>query len=196
MELLRNTFGTTLLDPNEIDGLLPEHITTQNELNEWEQSNILEAKLWLNNKRITTQEILGQLFIRNLHRKMFGKTWGWAGEFRKSNKNIGCEWFVVSTSLKQLFDDIFFQILHETYSLDEIATRFHHRVVYIHPFPNGNGRLARIVTDLLLVSHKHKAFSWGKNSPHSKEDIRKQYITALKAADKSDYSLLINFVRT
>lgn len=196
MTFLRDIFGATPIDPNEIDGLIPEHITTQEELNEWEQANIVEAQLWLNNKQLITEEVLGQVFIKKLHQKMFGKTWRWAGKFRKTDKNIGCDWYTIPVSLEQLFDDVNFQLLHNTYVVDEIAVRFHHRLVAIHPFANGNGRLSRFITDLFLVSCKQKMFSWGMVSSEDEASIRKRYIRALKAADAHDYSLLLGFVKT
>jgi len=197
MTLLRNIFGATPIDQDEVDGLIPAHITTQEELNEWEQANMMEAQVWLNSKRlITTEEVLGQVFIKKLHQKMFGKTWRWAGKFLKTDKNIGCDWRTIPVRLKQLFDDVNFQLLHNTYVTDEIAVRFHHRLVAIHPFANGNGRLSRLITDLFLISCKQKTFSWGIASSKDKESIRKQYIRALQAADMHDYLPLLGFVKT
>jgi Fic-DOC domain mobile mystery protein B len=196
MTVIRGVFGITPIDPDEIDGLIPTHIVTQAELNEWEQANIVDAQLWLNNKQPKPDEILDQLFIKRLHKKMFGKTWSWAGKFRRTDKNIGVNWYNISTQLKQLFEDVDFQLLHKSYTVDEVAVRLHHRLVFIHPFVNGNGRLSRLITDIFLLSHKQKVFSWGMIKTRDKDSIRKQYITALKAADKHDYSLLLEFVRT
>jgi Fic-DOC domain mobile mystery protein B len=196
MTFLKNTFGVTPVDLDEIDGLIPEHITIQSELNEWEQANIVDAQLWLNNKRLLSKEILNQNFIKKLHQKMFGRTWRWAGKFRTTDKNIGCDWRVIPVHLKQLFDDVNFQLSHNTYTIDEITIRFHHRLVSIHPFVNGNGRLSRLVTDLLLISCNGKIFSWGMGGLNDEESVRKHYICALKAADRHDYSLLLDFVRT
>lgn len=196
MTILRDIFGTTPIDPNEMDDLIPTHITTQAELNEWEQTNITDAQLWLNNRQFKLDEVLSQVFIKKLHQKMFDNTWRWAGKFRKTNKNIGVDWYAIPVQLKQLFEDVAFQVLHNAYSLDEVAARFHHRLVFVHPFVNGNGRLSRLMTDSFLLSNKQKIFSWGMTNLTNENSLRKQYITALKTADKQDYSLLIDFVRT
>lgn len=189
-----NIISAIFIDPNEIEGLIPQHITTQAELNEWEQANIIQAKLWFGNKQFKPEQILDQSFLKKLHQKMFGKTWQWAGKFRKTDKNIGCDWHEVPIRLKQLFDDVNFQLTHTTYPIDEIAVRFHHRLVYVHPFANGNGRLSRFITDLLLLACKQKMFSWG--GANNRADIREQYIKALRAADKYDYLPLMQFVRS
>ena len=189
-------FGATPLDPNEVEGLIPSHITNQQQLNEWEQANILEVEEWTNRHKFITSKVLTIEFIRRLHLKMFNKTWRWAGKFRKSNKNIGVHWSHVSTELKNLNEDVKYQIKHDVYPIDEIAARFHHRLVYIHPFANGNGRHARLMSDIFLLSQNHKRFSWGNKSNFTVlSNIRKKYIQALRAADKMDYSLLIDFLK-
>ena len=130
---------------------------------------------------------------------MFNRTWRWAGVFRKSDKNIGIDWPQISVELKKLCDDVGYWIEHQTYSTDEIAIRFHHRLVLIHSFPNGNGRHARLMTDILLTKLGQSRFSWGI---HQEQDlykttpVRKQYIEALQCADRGDYSKLIRFVRS
>lgn len=195
MNLLdNNVISATLVDPDEMAGLIPEHITTQAELNEWEQANIIQAKLWFSHKSLKPEQILDQSFLKKLHQKMFGKTWKWAGKFRKTDKNIGCDWREIPVRLKQLFDDINFQLAHNTYPIDEIAARFHHRLVFIHPFANGNGRLSRFIADLLLLACKRPMFSWG--GINNAADIREQYVKALRAADKYDYVPLMQFVRS
>lgn len=195
MNLLdNNVISATLVDPDEMAGLIPQHVTTQAELNEWEQANIIQAKLWFSNKSLKPEQVLDQSFLKKIHQKMFGKTWKWAGKFRKTDKNIGCDWREIPVRLKQLFDDINFQLAHNTYSIDEIAARFHHRLVFIHPFANGNGRLSRFITDLLLLAYRRPTFSWG--SINNAADIRVQYIKALRAADRYDYVPLMQFVRS
>jgi Fic-DOC domain mobile mystery protein B len=196
MTILRNVFGTTPLDPDELDGLIPLHITTQAGLNEWEQNNIIDAALWLENKFLDTSEILTINFVKKLHLKMFDKTWKWAGKFRLSDKNIGSDWQHILNDLKHLLDDVKFHIDHNVYPIDEIVVRFHHRLVLIHPFVNGNGRLSRMITDKLLVSQQRPRFSWGMINIKDVENVRKNYISALRLADKHDYSLLLKFVRS
>lgn len=186
--------GATPLDLDEINGLIPKHITTQGDLNEWEAENILQAETWAfsSNKH---GDFLTIDFTKQFHKKMFGETWKWAGEFRKTERNIGVNPFYITTDLKKLLDDVSYQIINKSYPFDEIAYRFHHRLVAIHPFPNGNGRHARLITDLLLVQAGQPRFTWGRQKLESEGSIRKQYINALKKADSHDYSYLAEFVR-
>ena len=187
--------GATPLDPDETNGLIPLHITTQTQLNEWESANILKAENW----QVSTSNhgsFLTIDFIRLLHKKMFDETWKWAGIFRNTAKNIGIDSHQITTELKKLLDDTSFQIIYSTYSIDEIAYRFHHRLVLIHPFPNGNGRHARMMTDILLAQAGQSRFSWGKQKLEAEGPIRDQYIAALKKADKQDYTALAKFVRS
>jgi len=187
--------GATPLDPNEIDGLIPPHITTQGQLNEWEAANILRAQNWLfavsNHGNFLTIE-----FTKLLHKKMFDGTWKWAGVFRSTAKNIGVDPQMITTELKKLLDDVAYQVINSSYPMDEIAYRFHHRLVWIHPFPNGNGRHARLMTDLLLVQTGQSRFTWGEHKLENEGTTRKQYIRALKDADRHDYAALAEFVRS
>jgi Fic-DOC domain mobile mystery protein B len=141
-------------------------------------------------------DLLDEHFLRELHKRMFGKVWKWAGEFRRSGKNIGVEWTRIAVDLRILLEDVKFWIDNNAYPAEEIACRFHHRLVYIHLFPNGNGRHARIMTDLLLEKQfKMKPFSWGSNELTTENKVRKAYIKALKAADENKYRLLLEFAR-
>jgi Fic-DOC domain mobile mystery protein B len=188
--------GSTPLEPDEISGLIPIHITTQAQLNEWEQSNILEAELWITQHAKATDTILAQSFVQQLHKKMFNKTWKWAGQFRKSDKNIGVDWQIIPTQLQLLLDDVKYHIKHQTYSIDKMATRFHHRMVAIHPFANGNGRHARLITDTFLLSLHQPRFTWGKINLTEASQTRMDYIKSLRAADQHDYDPLRKFVRS
>lgn len=138
--------GATPLDPDEDEGLIPPHITTGAELNAWEQANILRAQEWLG-KRRSTSPVIDMGFLRELHRRMFSDTWEWAGKFRKTMKNIGVAQELVPERTQNLLDEVQHWLDHETYPVDEIAARFHHLLVAIHPFPNGNGRHARLMAD-------------------------------------------------
>jgi len=188
-------YGSTPLDLNEIEELIPIHISTQAELNRWEQANILEVEEWLNKHKFNNKDILEFDFIKEMHFKMFNKTWKWAGKFRKTNKNIGSDWPLIAIHLKQLLDDVHYQLSHKTYIVDEIAARFHHRLVSIHLFPNGNGRHSRLMTDLLLRAENVERFSWGQNSLNEIVLSRRNYIEALRKADQHHYQLLLDFVR-
>jgi Fic-DOC domain mobile mystery protein B len=185
--------GATPLDADELACLIPKHITTQGELNEWEQLNILQSEAWARRQR---RDILVETFVRQLHKHMFGETWSWAGSFRKSDKNIGVEWQQISVKLRDLLDDVHYQIERATYPPDEIAARFHHRLVAIHPFPNGNGRHARLMADLLIQKLGPPRFTWGSKSLTEANEMRTRYIEALRAADGKNYQPLLFFVRS
>jgi Fic-DOC domain mobile mystery protein B len=194
MKFFDYPLGATPLDPDEIDGLKLNHISTRAELDRWEQENIQDALAWLRRRR--KSDILTKAFICQLHHQMFGKVWKWSGEFRRTNKNIGIEWPYISINLRQLLDDVRVWIEHSTYPPDEIAYRLHHKLVLIHLFPNGNGRHARLITDVLLEQVlNQEAFTWGSENLSSAGNTRKQYIEALGAADDHDYSKLSGFVR-
>jgi Fic-DOC domain mobile mystery protein B len=185
--------GATPLDADELAYLIPGHIVTQGELNEWEQLNILQGEAWAGKQR---KEILNERFLRQLHGQMFGETWRWAGEFRKTDKNIGVDWLTIGVELKKLLDDVHYQIEHASYPPDEIAVRFHHRLVAIHPFPNGNGRHARLMADLLVERLGQPRFTWGSRELVDATETRQGYIAALQAADARDTTRLLAFARS
>lgn len=185
--------GATPLDVDELASLIPGHIAKQGELNEWEQLNIVHGENWARKQR---KEILNEAFLRQLHKQMFGETWKWAGEFRKTDKNIGVDWLYISVELKKLLDDVGYQVENGSFPADEIAVRFHHRLVAIHPFPNGNGRHARMMADLFVERLGQPRFTWGSRSLTDVSETRLRYIAALQAADTGDYGPLLAFVRS
>ena len=187
--------GNTPLDPTEAEGLIPT-IWTKKELNQAEGANILVARRWALLDQDIQTNIQSSANLRLLHQKMFDKTWRWPGKYRVTQKSIGIEAFRISTELKILTDDIKAWVEFATYSPDEIATRFHHRLVQIHAFPNGNGRHARLATDILCNQLGIEAFSWGAKSLINAEEVRKRYIAALQLADGHDYSEIMTFVRS
>lgn len=191
--LLQEDDAATPLSAEERDGLIPAYITLRRELNEAEQKNILAADQWAFSRR---REVLEKRFLLNLHKRMFGNVWNWAGRYRMTARNIGVEPFQIESDLIQLIDDARYWILQTTYPSDEIAARFHHRLVFIHPFPNGNGRHARLAADLLLASLGQPRFSWGSRSLVSTSETRRAYVHALKQADRHDYAPLLAFVRS
>jgi len=186
--------GQTPLDPDEAAGLKPRHISTQGELDEWEAENLLKARQWLDRQK--TLDVLNEGFCRDLHKRMFSDTWKWAGTFRKTGKNIGCDPVHIAVNLNQLLGNVAYWVEHETFPLDEIAVRFHRDLVWIHPFPNGNGRHARYMTDALLRQCGCPDFSWGSGNLVSTHELRNSYIQSLRAADKGDFSPLMIFVRS
>jgi len=186
--------GATPLDPDEARGLIPRHIRTQAELNQWEQANVLEGSAWAMRSR--ERDVLNEGFVRELHRRLFGGTWRWAGTFRTTGKNIGVDAEQVAVQLRELLENTRYWIGHGTFPLDEIAARFHHRLVVIHPFPNGNGRHARLMTDVLLQRNGAAAFSWGGANLEAGGDARDRYLAALRAGDAGNYAALLAFVRS
>jgi Fic-DOC domain mobile mystery protein B len=193
---LKNIPGATPIDEEILQGLIP-NLTLQSELNEYEEQNIAKAFLWASRSRTLKKELLSVSGICILHKKMFGDTWNWAGQFRKRQTNIGVSPNRIQSDLKILLDDVKFWIQNKTYSNEEIGIRFHHRLVLIHPFPNGNGRLSRLAADLLMQILGEKSFSWSSSNLNQDGEIRKKYINALKVADQTEnYSLLLNFAKS
>ncbi len=187
--------GATPLDYDELKGLLPTHITSRGELDFLEMENINQGIIWSGN--LKTNDILNIEFIGKLHKKMFSNVWKWAGKFRQSQKNIGIPYIQIEVELQTLCDDAQAWVDYKTYAPDEFAARFHHRLVFIHPFSNGNGRHARLMADLILEKiFAVKVFSWGGGSLTNHNQIREKYIKVLKLADEHDYSLLLEFVRS
>ncbi|MFN4885817.1 MAG: mobile mystery protein B [Bacteroidota bacterium] len=196
---LEYSTGQTPIDANESDGLKIKTITTQSELNEFEQLNIERALHWTLRKRFTADQILSEEFILSLHKKMYGDVWKWAGKFRASEKNLGIPFPLIGIELRKLIDDTHFWINHNSFPSDEIAIRFKHRLVSIHCFPNGNGRHSRLMADLIVEKlFQAPSFSWGQSHylHTSNEYVRTAYLTALKEADQNNYKPLIEFART
>jgi Fic-DOC domain mobile mystery protein B len=191
-----STNGQTPLDEDEKEGLLIATITTRGELDEFEQLGVERAIEWTMRRKLGLLEILTEDFVKELHRKMFADVWKWAGEFRASNKNLGVDKNEIRSEIKKLLDDCRYWIDHQTFAADEIAVRFSHRIVTIHPFSNGNGRHSRLIADI-LVSHglDRPHFSWGSISLAARGAARTAYLKALREADKNDYQSLIEFAR-
>jgi Fic-DOC domain mobile mystery protein B len=183
----------TPLTPEERRALIPAHIAYRSELNEAEQENIARAQDWaLGRKR----NLLSERFIRELHRQMLGDVWKWAGKFRTSERNLGIPFYEIPVALRQLLDDAKAWIDYNTYPPDEVAIRFHHRLVQMHPFPNGNGRHARLMADLLVMRRDREEFSWGRESLRDPGTLRQRYIAALQNADRHDIGPLLAFARS
>ena len=181
--------GQTPLNEDEKKGLLINTISTHGELDEHEQLNIEKAVEWTIQTKFKQNKILTEQFIKNLHKQMFGSVWAWAGEFRKSEKNIGIE-------LKYLLDDTNYWIDNKTFPPDEIAIRFKHRLVNIHCFANGNGRHSRLMADIIIESVFDKdLFSWNHSNMVKADETRKKYIDAIKEADNGNINPLLDFAR-
>ncbi|WP_026751245.1 mobile mystery protein B [Sediminibacterium sp. C3] len=189
--------GQTPLDEDEKDGLLIKSISTREELDEFEQQNIEDAIQWSLTRKFKLEQILSESFIQDLHRKMYGRVWSWAGKFRKTNKNIGVDKQEIAIALRTLLDDAKYWVEHNIYEPDEVAIRIKHRIVSIHCFPNGNGRHSRMIADLVIEKiYKQSVFSWGGANLSDNLDIREQYLTAIRKADKGEYDLLMKFARS
>ena len=187
--------GATPLDADEAQGLLLSHITSRRELDRCEHENIIEAEEWVFRRKPC--DILTTTFIMALHKRMFGNVWRWAGKCRNSGKNIGDPARQIGTDLQNLCADCVIWIRYGIYPPDEIAVRFHHQLTVIHPFPNGNGRHARLMADtLLMYLLRRPRFTWGSDSLVNAGECRQQYINALRAADRHNYGQLLVFVRT
>jgi Fic-DOC domain mobile mystery protein B len=185
--------AATPLTPEERQDLIPSYITTRDQLNEVEQLGIAAADRWAFSRR---RRALAEDFLFRLHRRMFGEVWKWAGAPRTTERNIGVEAIQIGVQLRQLLDDVRYWIDHETFSPDEIALRFHTRLTWIHPFPNGNGRHARLAADLVIVSLGGERFSWGGVSLVEADEMRRSYIVALRAGDRHDFAPLLKFARS
>ena len=185
--------GATELTVEQREGLIPSYITLRSELNEAEQASIAEAQGWAFARR---RNVLDEKFLDRLHKRMYGSVWRWAGERRTSGTNIGVDPYRIGAELRQLIDDCRYWMRNETYEPDEIAARFHHKLVWIHCYSNGNGRHARLATDLLLKEMGRKPFSWGAGEPIDEGEARMRYIAALRSADRHDIGPLLEFVRS
>lgn len=189
--------GQTPLDEEEKDGLLILTIATRGELDEFEQQNIEKAVQWILGRTFKPELFFTEDFVRMLHKRMYADVWAWAGEFRKTNKNIGVDKWKIPSDLKYLLDDAKYWHENNTYTQDEIAVRFKHRIVSIHCFPNGNGRHSRLLADIIIEKiYKQPVFSWGAANLSDEGDTRKSYLKAVKTADRGDYSLLLAFARS
>jgi len=185
--------ASTPLSPEEREGLIPSYITLRGELNEAEQQNILEADEWAFSRK---RDVLDEKFLNTLHKRMYGNVWRWAGECRKTQKNVGVEYYKIPAELRALLNDARYWVERDTYPPDEIAARFHHRLVAVHCYPNGNGRHARLATDLLLKQLGRDRFTWGSVNLVTAGETRAAYVAALRKADKHDYGPLFEFVRS
>lgn len=188
--LEQNAPDTTPIE--DISDLIPQHITTRPELNEWEAANILKAvKKYLSEKKMIVFDVA---WLKKLHKEMFDETWKWAGVFRQRNLSLGVDWYNIPENVKNLADDVtYWKKEPAKFSIFEQSVRIHHRLVKIHPFVNGNGRHARLASDVFLYSNGHKMPNWPNNDLIEKSDIRKRYVEALKEADRGSYKQLEEF---
>ena len=189
--------GQTPLSEEEKEGLKIPSITTRQELDEFEQLNIEKAIQWTIGKKIKHEELFSEKFIMDLHKRMYGEVWKWAGTFRNSEKNLGVKSFLIPVTLKQLLGDALFWYENKTFPPDEMAIRFKHQLVSIHCFPNGNGRHSRLMADLIMEKiYNEPILNWGNSDLIKATDKRKAYIAAIKKADNHDIQSLISFAKS
>ena len=188
--------GQTPLDEEEKEGLLIPTIATRGELDEFEQQNIEQAVLWSLSHTFKVEAIFIENFIKAVHKRMYGDVWAWAGEFRKTNKNIGVDKWQIPTELRYLLDDVRYWYANNTYNPDELTIRFKHRLVSVHCFANGNGRHSRLMADIVIEKiFKQPVYTWGATNLVKKGDARTAYLNAIRAADAGDIQPLLIFAR-
>lgn len=185
--------GQTPLDPDEANGLRLAWIANRGDLNEAESTNIRRSERWAR-RQLVRADVASEDFLRALHRRMFGEVWDWAGTYRNSERNIGDAPHQIAVNLHNLFADVRTWRDFNVYPLDEQAVRLHQKLTRIHPFPNGNGRVSRAMSDYYLLQHGGERFTWGRkaNAP----DTRERYLEALRLADTGHMGPLLDFVRT
>lgn len=189
--------GQTPLSEDEQEGLKISSITTREELDEFEQLNIEKAIQWTFGKKLKAEQLFSEKFIKDLHKRMYGDVWKWAGTFRTSEKNIGIKSYLIGVELKQLLDDAIYWTQNKTYNSQETAIRFKHRLVSIHCFANGNGRHSRLMADLIMEKlYNEKFFSWGSTNLVKATETRTAYIKAVRKADQQDLLPLIAFAKS
>jgi Fic-DOC domain mobile mystery protein B len=196
-DLFQEPEDATPLQAEEREQLLQSWITSRSDLNIAEEENIIDGAAWARGRRRRKPvDTLTTDFVIMLHKRMFGDVWKWAGTYHTTARNIGVDAYRVGTDVAQLLSDVSYWMENETYPPDEIAVRFHHRLVAIHPFPNGNGRHARLMADLLIEQLGGVSFTWGGGSLADISELRRRYIVALRAADSHDMSPLLAFARS
>lgn len=193
-DLFQEPEDATPLEPEEREGLRLTWVTTRADLNVAEQDNIDKGAAWA--FRVRKPDLMTVDFVLQLHKRMFGDVWTWAGQYRRTERNIGIAPHMIGVQTSQLMGDAAYWVEHGTYEPTELAVRVHHRLVYIHPFPNGNGRHARMMADLVLRRLGEPALSWGGGSLADINDLRRTYVEALRLADREDYDALIAFSRS
>lgn len=194
--------GTTPIEPQDLDGLIPAFVATRADLNQVEYENIAKALPWaIRQARVGgVHRLLEYDLVFELHRRMFGDVWTWAGSQRRRETNIGVSPHQIPMALRQALDGARYWHEHDAHPVDHRAARIHHRLVVVHPFPNGNGRCTRLIADLYLRSVGSPPFSWAAGrldgGAEARRDVRRAYIAALDAAPFDDYEALVAFARS
>jgi Fic-DOC domain mobile mystery protein B len=200
--LFQEPEGASPLSPDDAKGLIPTWVATRADLNAVEQENIAKAIAWAStsSRMRSLASLMTEESVGTLHRRMFGGVWKWAGTYRQHDTNMGAHWPYISTQVRELLADVSAQTAdadHTPWPVDELAVRFHHRLVVIHPFLNGNGRHSRLAADLLAQALGEPAFTWGSENLSDPGEARRAYLEALRTADRLyDYGPLVEFARS
>jgi Fic-DOC domain mobile mystery protein B len=201
-DLFQEPEGATPLSPEDAKGLIPTWIATRADLNAAEQENVAKAILWVSAspRMAGLASLMTEESMKTLHKRMFGDVWKWAGSYRRHDTNMGAHWPHISMRVRELLADVLAQVAdaeHLPWPADELAVRFYHRLVVIHPFANGNGRHSRLAADLLVAALGEPVFTWGSENLNSPGEARRAYLEALRAADSQyDYRPLVEFARS
>ena len=166
------------------------------DINQAELVGIVGATDWAKRARLNPKEVK---FWQRLHEQMFGQVWDWAGEWRQHEPNIGVPPHDIHPKMKSLQDDLAVWLFDECdMTALELIARFHHRLVYIHPFSNGNGRWGRLMTDVLANRELGiPSITWaagGDDLRNRESKERKKYVAAVKAGDKGEIEPLMNYL--
>ncbi len=181
-------------------GLIPSWVSTRGDLNDVEALNVNDGYQWLRSTEPTIDQMLTAEFVRELHGRMFGDVWTWAGTYRRTETNLGVDWWEIAMRVTQLVDDLRYRAEHtpteNSENIDLTCIEYHHRMVTIHPFPNGNGRHSRAFCDALVSALGRPQFTWGRLSIVSDRATRRAYIESLQSADDGDLTDLCLFARS
>src|SRR5258708_5452289 len=194
-DLFQEPNDATPLDRAWRGALIKTGVRARSDLKEAEEKNIIKGAAGARRRRGGPEALLSEDFSKSLHKQMFGEVWKWASTYRQIELNIGIAPHLVAAEMPVLFDNARFWVEHKTYSPDAIAVRLHHRLTQIHGFPNGNGRHARMMADLLIEKLGGKTFTWGSGSIHDIGTLRTTYVNALQAADNQDFGPLLECAR-
>lgn len=196
VEAYATRYGQTPLDLDAFEFLTARYqgIRTLAQLNEAEAQNIEKAMGWLERQSINTPELLHQSMFRLLHGRMYGDVWTWAGTYRARETNIGIEPSTISHQLEIVLGNTLWQVENPDAAkntdthLTELGVRLHRSLTAIHPFPNGNGRHARLFTEQFadIVGLPAETFTWGFRTYSDPELARNDYLDALRHADMTD----------
>jgi len=191
--------GNTPIRPEEAAQLIPR-ISAIGELNEYEALNILAARDWaFDGRTMKSRDPLDELYVRDLHHRMFDNVWKWAGAYRQTERNMGCDPIEIVQRIPQILANTRYWLENKTFPTDEALLRFHHQLTRIHPFANGNGRHARMIADVVAVKYGHAEFTWGASKDLTAQgDARSRYLAALRALDENenDVKPLLDFARS